>query len=598
MVGGVGVASNGRKLLRDPLRSKIVLPVAAVLLAAASVMVLMARNLHQATFAGVAPTLAAAAVFALLVHALTALLRRRTDAASAVITCIWVGGSLFYLDLFDRLNLWLEGGYSSVRTLPFAAAAMVLLSLAVHRLRFAWDAVHIVLSVIALVLVANPLWQAAAHEWRHGADRALYDAGQAVEAMPEISPSPTAAASGDGARPPDIYHLVFDRYGSAPILERHYGITEPIGPFLEERGFFVTPESYANYQKTSHSLASTFHMDYLDLFADDPDIKGGSLQPLFEMLDDHRVGRFLRLRDYRLIQFGSWWGGTYHASIAHENHPHGFDEFDMLYLRRTILLPIFHALPETPFTMRLNWDNGQCQRVARQVEEIKAIAAEPDHRPVYVMAHFLVPHGPYVFAPDGRCLTQVEATERGLFQGYVDQIAYADRIIEDLVLALQAPDRPPPVILVQADEGPFPAGRDYGIPWHESPPEELRIKLGIINAYFFPDGDYRQLYPEISPVNSYRALFNTYFGTSFPLLPDRIFAFPTDAQSFELHDVTDRIRNDVDGAASTAAASGSLPSRPRVKRHWVRRADRRCCRRGCGGAAGRGTAGKSSRRRP
>ncbi len=541
------------KLLKHPMPSKIVFPVAAVLLAAASVMALMTRNLHQATFGGVAPTIAAALVFALVLHALTALLRRRIDAATAVIACIWVAVSLFYLDLFERLNFWLQGGYPMVRTLPFAGAALVLSTIAVHRLRLPWDAVHIVLSVMALVLLANPLWQAAAYEWRHGSDRAIYDVDRAVQEMPEIMRQPSVGATAHRARPPDIYYFIFDRYGSAPILSRHYGITEPIGPFLEERGFYVTPNSYANYQKTSHSVASTLYMDYLDLLADDPSIKGGSLQPLFVMLDDHRVARFLRTRGYRFLQFGSWWAGTHHASIADENHPHGFNEFNMLYLRRTILRPLFHALPETPLTMRLNWDNAQCQRVARQVEQIKAIGAGPNRGPVYVFAHFLVPHGPYVFAPDGRCLTQAEAAERGEFQGYVDQIAYADRIIEDVVVALQAADRPPAVILVQADEGPFPAVRDYGIPWHESPAEELRIKLGIINAYFFPDGDYRHLYPEISPVNSYRALFNTYFGTSFPLLPDRIFAFPTDARSFELHDVTNRIRNEDHGAASTAA---------------------------------------------
>ena len=47
----------------------------------------------------------------------------------------------------------------------------------------------------------------------------------------------------------------------------------------------------------------------------------------------------------------------------------------MTYLRRTILMPVFHLLPDTPLTMRLDWDNGQCQRVARQVEEIKALRA-------------------------------------------------------------------------------------------------------------------------------------------------------------------------------------------------------------------------------
>ena len=58
--------------------------------------------------------------------------------------------------------------------------------------------------------------------------------------------------------------------------------------------------------------------------------------------------------------------------------------------------------------MRLDWDNGQCQRVARQVEEIKAL--ERGGPPLYVFAHLLVPHEPYVFTPDGRCLTRPSPT--------------------------------------------------------------------------------------------------------------------------------------------------------------------------------------------
>lgn len=532
---------------------------AAVLLAPASVVALMSRNSHQATFADVVPTVAAALVFALAIYALTAALRRRMDAATALIAGIWVGVSLYYLNLFEPLNSWLQGGYPMVRTLPIAGAALVFLTLVVHRLRLPWDAAHIVLSVIALVLLANPLWHAATHEWRHGSDRQIYNAERAVQEMPEIMRRPSDEVIGDRARPPDIYHFVFDRYASAPILSRHYGITEPIDSFLEERGFYVTPDSYANYQKTAHSLASTFYMDYLDLLADEPNIKGGSLQPLFVMLDDHRVARFLKMQGYRFLQFGSWWDGTHRASIADENHPYGFSEFNTAYLKRTILRPLFHVLPDTPLTMRLDWDNAQCQRVARQVEQIKDIGAGPDHGPVYVFAHILVPHGPYVFTPDGRCLTQAEANERGMFQGYVDQIAYADTIIREVVLALQARDRPPPVILIQADEGPIPQ-RDYSIPWDESPTEEIRIKLGIINTFYFPDGDYRFLYPEITPVNSYRALFNTYFGTSFPLLPDRVFVFPTLAQSFDFRDVTDRIRNEGNGEPSAAALPEAEPA--------------------------------------
>jgi hypothetical protein len=267
-------------------------------------------------------------------------------------------------------------------------------------------------------------------------------------------------------------------------------------------------------------------------------VKADNWHPIFEMLDDTRVVRFLRARGYDFLQFGSWWVGTFSSPTADENRPLGFSEFNLHYLRSTVALPVFQLLPDTPFTMRLDWDNGQCQRVARQIEQIKAIGQRD--RPVYVFAHILVPHGPEVFTTDGRCLSNPEARKRGERQGYIDQIAYANRIIEDIVTTLQAEGRPAPVILIQADEGPFPK-RDYKVEWQDAPAEELRIKTGILNAFYIPGEDYSLLRDDITPVNSYRAVFDTVFGTDLGQLPDRIFTFPNDRDIYGFEDVTTRV---------------------------------------------------------
>src|SRR5690606_5473879 len=93
---------------------------------------------------------------------------------------------------------------------------------------------------------------------------------------------------------------------------------------------------------------------------------------------------------------------------------------------------------------------------------------------------------------------------------------------------------------------PFPK-HDGRIPWQDAPPDELRIKTGILNAYYFPGRDYDGLTQDITPVNSYRVLFNTYFSTTFPLLENRIYAFPNDGKIYEFHDVTDKVRADEAG---------------------------------------------------
>lgn len=497
------------------------------LLAVAAVFALWTRNLDYATLADIAPSLAGSLAFALLAYLVIAGLRRRFDATSAVVASIWIVGCLFYAGLFARLKGAVEGG--------FALAALALCTFAALKFRGPSRLAHHVLNGIALVLVLTPAGDIVAYEWRNGAARAAYDGERAFEDIQGHFPRQEA-----DERPPDIYHFVFDRYPSENILARHYGMDNTaIGWFLENRGFYVARASNSNYQKTAHSLASTFYLDYLDFLGGDERIQGGNWHPIYEMLDDSRVARFLKSRGYETIQFGSWWVGTYNSPLADENRPHGFSEFAMLYLRRTILKPLFRILPDTPLTMRLDWDNAQCQRVAPQVEEVKAIGERA--RPVFAFVHILVPHGPYNFAADGRCLDQKKSAERGAKQGFIDQVAYANRIIEDVVTALLSDERRRPIILIQADEGPFPS-RNSKIPWQDAPAEELRVKTGILNAYYFPNQDYRLLHDDITPVNSYRILFNTYFGARFPLLRDRVFAFPNDRTLYEFHDVSAKVR--------------------------------------------------------
>jgi hypothetical protein len=65
------------------------------------------------------------------------------------------------------------------------------------------------------------------------------------------------------------------------------------------------------------------------------------------------------------------------------------------------------------------------------------------------------------------------------------------------------------------------------------------MKTGNLNAYYFPDGGYSTLDDAITPVNSFRTVFNKFFGTEFERLPDRIYASPD-----VFFDVADIVRGD------------------------------------------------------
>ena len=62
---------------------------------------------------------------------------------------------------------------------------------------------------------------------------------------------------------PDIYYLIFDRYGDAETTAA-YGAGKHIEEYLASKGFYVARASRSNYMKTVLSLASSLNADYLD----------------------------------------------------------------------------------------------------------------------------------------------------------------------------------------------------------------------------------------------------------------------------------------------------------------------------------------------
>ena len=165
----------------------------------------------------------------------------------------------------------------------------------------------------------------------------------ATAPRPELPQIAAAGAVGTD-RPPDIYHFIFDRLASDDILAHHFGVEPGIGRFLEERGFYVAEASHSNYLADGTFARLDLLYGLSRPLLPDPRVASDNWHPVYEMLDDHRVARFLRARGYDFLQFGSWWEGTYDNPGADENHPLGFSDFNGHYFQGTVLRPLFGAL--------------------------------------------------------------------------------------------------------------------------------------------------------------------------------------------------------------------------------------------------------------
>jgi hypothetical protein len=108
-----------------------------------------------------------------------------------------------------------------------------------------------------------------------------------------------------------------------------------------------------------------------------------------------------------------------------------------------------------------------------------------------------------VFGPNGEVLERAPSYDRG----YPDQIAYLNKRLIPIIDNILQNSPTPPIIIIQADHGARQRVGGSG-------------RLGILNAYYLPGGGERMLYNSISPVNSFRVVFNTYFGQDYALLDD------------------------------------------------------------------------------
>ncbi len=349
-------------------------------------------------------------------------------------------------------------------------------------------------------------------------------------------------AAEQGERFRDIYYIVMERYAASSTLKHAYDFDN--SRFLEglrSRGFYVAEKSRANYLKTAQSLASALNMKYIN------DLKKESKRPndwrpIYRMLKNHAVGEYLRNKGYRFVQIGGWWEPTRVNEYADVslNFVETLEIADVVW-GTTAIYPILDKLGISPNDREKRYYNSELRRY----EALKAVAAADV--PTFVFAHMYTMHDPYVF--DSSCGYQSEREEAALSrsQGYIGSLECANKkVLETLdgIIAGYGDDELP-IVVLQGDEGPFPARYredEAGFDWKNTATEdELKQKYRILNAYYFPDDMEAALYADITPVNSFRLVFNQYFDEQHELLEDKSYAFINGRNIYELFDITETV---------------------------------------------------------
>jgi hypothetical protein len=342
-------------------------------------------------------------------------------------------------------------------------------------------------------------------------------------------------------RTPDIYLIILDAYARSDILRDKYGYdNHGFLDDLRDRGFYVADGGTSNYVSTAQSLTSLLNMNYLHEFLA-ADRYSFSRAPTTIMLENNRVVSFLRKFGYATVTFATGYSPTEIEDADHYFSPDWtLSEFQNHLLNTT---PI-------PFLMRpfLSQFDLHRRRISYTLGKLPLLNEVPG--PKFVFAHISCPHPPFVFGPngepvdrdwpfsfsDGDHFFESGGTLDQYRLGYRNQIQFVSREILKAIDGILANSNEPPVIILQGDHGP-----GSGLHWESLAETDIRERFSILNSYILPGVDSGSLYQDISPVNSFRVLLNTYFGTDYEILPDQCF-FTTWTEPYNFIDVTSSVR--------------------------------------------------------
>jgi hypothetical protein len=313
--------------------------------------------------------------------------------------------------------------------------------------------------------------------------------------------------------PPDVYYFILDSYGREDLFQQAYEYDNSgFIHELEKRGFYVARCSQSNYVRTELSLASSLNMQYLpELSASFADPESTKRKVLWDSLKHSAVRYNFESMGYETVNFatGFAWMELYDADhfIIPPAISSGMSEFEGLLLRTTLARYIQDWGWVDPDAVM--GDNFR-DRYMSIFNNMAMIAKMP--RPTFAYIHLISPHPPFVFDPDGNPTyppdfwNDKRQYPPDLYaKGYQNQLTYLNKNVLKAVDTILANSKTPPIIIFQGDHGP----------WLQ--PQAKR--LWIFNAYYFP-GHKDVLYPTISPVNTFRLVFNTYFGGKYDMLED------------------------------------------------------------------------------
>ncbi len=485
-----------RQRLRDVFRGPMV--VYPLLFAAFPILFLYAYNISQTSASQVWLPLGISVGGALVLWAVLSLILRSL-AKAALATAVFLALFFSYGRLYDGLHYLGVSVPKHAHLLPTVLFIWGYCVYFIGRAKRDFRVTTRLLNVAAVAVIAINLFNIASYEIRL----------RGVEAeAPAETTQQAAAGEADLDALPDIYFIIPDEYAHPDTMLEWYDYdNSEFIQGLEEKGFFVAHGSKTPTGSTEQAIAGVLNMEYVD-----PEVPSDQR---YRMIADNKVAEFLRTQGYEFIYFGNAhdlgrWDGYMQASADLyfnyyvEAATPWVSEFQEILWNTTMLRPFYmHVVGN-------QYETAWGRQVLYTLEHLKQVPSFGG--PKFVVAHLYSPHQPFLFGPQGQRIAPVHYANYEDRQFYLGQYVFISREIERVVDVLLRESETPPIIIIQSDHGlrPHHPGIVIG-------PDEWRK---ILNVMYLPGMDYAEISDSISPVNTFRLIFNHCFGADYEMLPD------------------------------------------------------------------------------
>ena len=322
---------------------------------------------------------------------------------------------------------------------------------------------------------------------------------------------------------PDIYYIILDEYAGIESLKHNFGFYNTyFYDHLTKKGFFISSNSYSNYPYTLLSIPSSLNMQYLDFNSNMTESKK-SISQIRYITDNNLVMKNLSENGYYITSF---FAGK--EAIGHD------DLIDEKMCGERYFLS--HNIAKIFSEERLKEKRNEILCTFKKMVEIK----DKTTQPIFVYAHFALPHDPFVLNTNGdlQIFEETDSNYEESQKAYIEQLKFANKMTMKVIDDILLDSNRKAIIIIQSDHG-----ERTKINWKNPTEEMIKQGLNNINAIYFPNTTNNFSYEKISNVNSFRIIFNEYFNTEFELLDDKYFWMELGEPPFKIIDVTEIIKN-------------------------------------------------------